>query len=117
MFEGRCSTLLSPEPGPPVSDELRDAQRVMFAGAAVWTAICAAARQGLRAARAQGRFAECHELMERWHELAETHNDDTAQNEAAREIVWILEGWGRGDEAARLEYGRAARFEEQLPLF
>jgi hypothetical protein len=117
MFEGRCSTLLSPEAGVHAPDELRDAQRIVFGGAADWTTVCAAARQGLRAARAQGRLAECHELMERWHELADGHNDDAAQNEAAREIVWILEGWGRGDEAARWEYGRATRFEEQLPLF
>ena len=52
----------------------------------------------------QGRFAECCEVMERWRDLAESHGDGDAQDEAAREIVWILEGWGRTVEAARIDH-------------
>ena len=62
-------------------------------------------------------MAECCELMEHWRALAERHNDDTAQDEAARELVWVLEGWGRNEEAARVEYARGTAFDQQLPLF
>jgi hypothetical protein len=117
IFEGRCSTLISTEPGPRVPDALRDAQRTVFTPGPDWAEICAAARQGRIQARRQGRFAECCELMQHWRSLAEAQGDEAAQDEAAREIVWILEGWGRNDEAARIDYRRALDFDQQLPLF
>ena len=117
VFEGRCSTLICMEAGEASFDALRDAQRVVFSPTASWTEICAAARQGRRLSREQSRMAECCELMEHWRALAERHNDDTAQDEAARELVWVLEGWGRNEEAARVEYARGTAFDQQLPLF
>jgi hypothetical protein len=117
IFEGRCSTLLCTEIGRVVPEPLLDAQRAFFTAGASWTGLCAAARQVRRLARAQGRLAECCEVMERWHALAEARNDGVAQDEAARELVWILEEWGRSSDAAHIEYRRATAFDEQMPLF
>jgi hypothetical protein len=117
VFEGRCSTLICTEAGETPPDGLRDAQRLVFSPTASWSDICAAARQVRRLAREQGRMAESCEVMERWRALAERHNDDATQNEAARELVWILEGWGRGEEAAKIDYARGTAFDQQLPLF
>ena len=116
IFEGRCSILISTEPGHAMPDPLREAERAFFSADAAWTDVCAAARQVRRLAREQGRFAECHEVMERWRTLAEAQADDSAQDEACRELVWLLEGWGRTGDAARVEYRRAAAFDQQIPL-
>jgi hypothetical protein len=117
IFEGRCSTLLCTEAGAMEPDPLRDAQRTFYAGVCSWADLCAAARQFRRLARDTGRFAECFELMEQWRDLAELQGDEAAGDEAAREMVWILEGWGRSSDAARIEYRRASTFDEQLPLW
>jgi len=116
IFEGRCSTLISTETSAVASEPLHEAQRVFFSPDAAWTDVCAAARQVRRLAREQGRHAECYEVMDRWRTLAESQADDSAQDEACRELVWILEGWGRTTEAARIEYRRAAAFDQQIPL-
>jgi len=117
VFGGRTSTLICTEPGPCAPGPLRDAQRLLFGAPSVWSAVCAAARQGRRQALDQGRLAECHELMERWRGLAEERDDLGVLDEAAREIVWILESWGRTDEAALVERRRALSCDEQIPLF
>jgi hypothetical protein len=117
IFEGRCSTLISTEPLPAAPDALREAQRTAFSPDSSWPDICAAIRQARRITSEQGRLAECHELMEHWAALAETRNDGAVQDEATRELVWILETWGRTIEAAKLDYRRATAFDEQLPLF
>jgi hypothetical protein len=67
--------------------------------------------------RDQGRVAECLELMQQWHAAAEREGDRAVLSESAREIVWILEGWGRIEEAARVDYRRAMEFEDQMRLF
>ena len=54
--------------------------------------------------------------MQSWAAMAAEQDDRGAQDEAARELVWILEGWGRVDEARRAETRRAAEFDEQMPL-
>ena len=117
IFEGRCSTLICTEPGAPVPDPLRDAQRIAFSRDASWTEVCAPARLTRRLTQGRGRLAECHELTEHWIAEAELRGDDTIQNEAMRELVWILEAWGRTAEAAKIDFGRASNFDEQLPLF
>jgi hypothetical protein len=116
IFEGRCSTLISIEPGVWEPDELRNAQRVAFAPETAWTDLCGAARQVRRITQEQGRLAECCEIMEHWRSLAEARSDAAIQEEATREIVWILETWGRTIEAAKLDYSRAAAFDQQIPL-
>ena len=42
---------------------------------------------------------------------------DATINDATREMVWILEGWGRTEEAAECDYDRRKMCDEQLPLF
>jgi hypothetical protein len=117
IFKGRCSALVSTEIGGLEPDPLRDAQRVFYTPGTSWPDLCAAARQIQRLARDAGRLAECFELMAQWRDLAALQGDDAAGDESAREMVWILEGWGRTDDAARIEYRRASTFDEQLPLW
>lgn len=116
---GRCSTLYCPEAGPAEAtepDSLRAAQAAWAADNVEWTELCRLARVGRRVAHEQGRIAELHELMQQWRAEAERQGDRSAQEESTREIVWILESWGRFEEARRLEYRRAMEFDEQLLL-
>ncbi len=118
VFGGRCSTLLVQESGPPAENPIRAIQNSLAnAGAAGdWIDVCHQARAGRRLLLDAGRLAECYELMQQWNELARERDDDSALDESTREMVWILEAWGRGEEAARLEVRRAAAFDQQLPL-
>jgi TIR domain len=116
-FGGKCSTLVSRGKWPMgLSDPLREAQAVLAEPPADWEHTCRMARLGRRLAREQGRMAECYELMEQWHSAAEKQRDRQALEESAREIVWILEGWGRTNEAHRVEYRRATEFDDQMML-
>ena len=119
-FGGRCSTLIVTEAGPETNaDPLRPIQLTLTSGdrRTDWPALCVLARQGRRVAREQGRIAELFEIMQLWHEAAGRYDDRAALNESARELVWILEGWGRAEEAERLEYQRTSEFDEQMRLF
>jgi hypothetical protein len=116
MFGGRCSTLAATEAAVPCHlDELAKMQQA-FAAAADWDEVSTLARQARRLARDQGRLAECYEIMEEWHAEAEEYGDRAVMDEAAREMVWILEAWCRPELAERLEYRRAAACDEQMPL-
>ena len=79
--------------------------------------MCRLARQARRIAHEQFRLAECFEIMKQWRTMADEHDDRPAVDEASREIVWILDGWGRTEEARQIEQVRAMEFDEQLPLF
>jgi len=119
IFRGRCSTLIVTDEAPePVTDPLRQAQRALAQSGpdADWTELCALARQGRRLSSGQGRIAECYELMEQWHAAAAARADRIALEESAREMVWILEQWGRTEEAARLDYRRATEYADQMLL-
>jgi hypothetical protein len=116
IFGGRCSTLISTEPGEPSQDALRQLARA-FDAVEDWTEACRLARQARRVAHERFRLAECFEIMTQWRAMAEEHDDRPAVDEASRELVWILDGWGRTEEARQLEQTRAMEFDEQLPLF
>jgi hypothetical protein len=116
IFAGRCSTLISTEAGEPSTDELRTIART-FDATGDWSELCRLARQARRIARDQFRLPECFEIMQQWRTLADEHNDRPVVDEASRELVWILESWGRTDEARQIEQVRAREFDEQLPLF
>jgi hypothetical protein len=116
-FGGRCSTLLALNPGPPVVNELHDIQRAFREPSGDWTELCRMARVGRRLLGEQGRIAECHELMEQWRSAAELRDDRTAMNEAAREMIWILQMWGREEDAWRLDYQRVTEYGDQMWLF
>jgi hypothetical protein len=116
-FQGRCSTLLSP--GDAVAgepDPLREIQSALQRLTAPWTDLCSLAREGRRRLRDAGRLAELYELMQQWHAAAKERNDRNAIDESARELVWILEGWGLNDEARLLDYHRASECEDQMML-
>jgi hypothetical protein len=81
-----------------------------------WARLCSLARQGRRLLQEQGRMAECYELLEQWHGAAVARGDRHAFHESARDMVWILESWGRLDDAQRLEYRRVTEWGEQLVL-
>jgi len=120
IFGGRCSTLFVSEAGPETgADALRPIQLAFTAPdrALDWAELCAMARLGRRLTRDQGRLAECFELMQQWHAAALEEEDRAVLSESAREMVWILEGWGRTDEAESLEWHRATEFDEQMRLF
>jgi hypothetical protein len=116
-FGGRCSTLVATDTVEPAAGDLiRDMQRA-FAGAASWTERCAQARIGRRLLRDAGRAAELFELMRQWHNFAELENDRKALDEAARELVWIFEGWGMDEDARLWERRRASEYDDQMSLF
>jgi hypothetical protein len=116
-FGGRSSTLIATTGAPtPATDQLRQIQRI-FAEPdpdLAWPELCDLARNGRRLTRDQGRIAESYELMERWHALAELRSDRKVLDESARELVWILEGWGRDQEAIALHTRRITEFDDQL---
>jgi hypothetical protein len=116
-FGGRASVLHFPgtvaEPG---DESIRGIQRALCERPADWAEYCRLARIGRRLTRDAGRIAECHEMMAQWHAVAEAHGDLKVLDESARELVWILESWGRGDEAYKLDYLRATEFDEQIAL-
>ena len=77
---------------------------------------CRLARQARRVAHDQFRLAECFEIMTQWRAMAEERNDRAAVDEATRELVWILEGWGLTAEARQLEQTRAMEFDEHMQV-
>jgi hypothetical protein len=115
------STLVSSErrpEAPPEDGSLRDIQYGFSHPGMVddWAGLCRLARQGLRLAGEQGRLTESFELLEKWHALAEARDDRRVLEESAREMVWMLEGWDRLEEARRLEYRRATQYDDQMAL-
>jgi hypothetical protein len=115
VFEGRCSTLISTEAGQAVSPEpIREAQAAFRERRAPWPELCTQARQARRHLREAGRLAELYELMRQWHDAAEAAGDRAVLDESAREVIWILEGWGMASEALRLDYRRATEFDDQM---
>ena len=118
-FGGRCSTLTARGGGVPASDDTLARAQAAFAQADAtsnWSALCDLARLGRRLMHEQGRMAECFELMQQWQAEAETRGDRAIQDESAREMVWILECWGRVEEARALDYRRVSEFGDQLRL-
>jgi hypothetical protein len=116
-FEGRCSILVSSGAWPlPPAGPLREAQAALLDLTAPWDEICRLARLGRRITRQEGRLAECYELMQQWHTAAEKIGDRAALEESAREMVWLLEGWGRLEDARRVEYRRLTEYADQMML-
>lgn len=118
VFGGRCSTLIIEAAADAPLSELHAAQKLLAEadGTGDWEELSRQARLGGRLTRNAGRLAECFELMQQWHALAELRDDRRVLDEAAREIVWILEAWGRGDEAAQLDYRRVQEWGDQMGL-
>ena len=118
VFGGRSSALIVTGGGmEPSRDPLRQVQTAFESpDTAGWTELCELARTGLRLTRDHGRIAECYELMQLWHAAAEERDDRKVLAESAGELVWILEGWGREEEARHLDQRRTFEFEDQMCL-
>ena len=116
VFGGKCSTLATNDALDRPPDPIRKVQARMADRSATWPELCAAARQGRRLLRDAGRVAELYELMQQWHAAAADEEDRAVLDESAREQIWIVETWGRGEEARFLEYDRASRFDDQMML-
>jgi hypothetical protein len=54
--------------------------------------------------------------MLQWNTVAEVCGDRAVMDESARELLWILESWGRTDEARNVDYRRAAECDDQMML-
>ena len=118
-FGGNGSTLMVAESGPmerPCAESLRAIQSEFAHPGGDWVELCRLARIGRRVARDEKRIAELYELLLQWHALAETRGDRKILDESAGEMVWVLKGWGRYAEAARLERRRVTEFGEQMTL-
>jgi len=121
-FGGSCSTLIATAPAhtvlPVPRDPVRHAQYAFTHPESHndWPELCRLARHARTPLQVQGRIAECYELMEQWHGAAKLRGDRTVLDESTREMVWILESWGRTEEAQNLEYRRAAEFGDQMML-
>ena len=119
VFGGQCSTLIcSGQSAWDETDPLRAFQQALRDPCPdlAWSDLCRMARLGRRLTRDRGRIAECCELMAQWRAAAEARGDFAAENEAVREIVWILEGWGRLKEAEAWYISRPCEFDGQLRL-
>jgi hypothetical protein len=118
-FGGNCSTLSVAESGlmeRPCAESLRAIQGEFAHPGGDWLELCRLARIGRRVARDQNRIAELYELLLKWHALADARGDRDVLDESAREMVWVLESWGRFAEASRLERRRVTEFGDQLAL-
>lgn len=117
LFSGYCSFLVC-EDSAEREDEAPDplADLPLAFAAAPWNEQCALARRGGQLAHEQGRLAEGYELMRQWHAAAEARGDRMALEASAREMVWILEAWGREEEARALDYRRMAEYSDQMLL-
>jgi hypothetical protein len=119
--ERGSSALISTEPraeAPPDGESLRGIQYIFNRPGMVddWAVLCRLARRALHLAAEQGRLAESFELLGQWHALADARGDRRILEESAREMVWILEGWDRLEEARRMEYRRATQWADQMAL-
>ena len=116
IFGGRCSTLISTEAGEPSADALRQLARA-FDAAEDWSERLPSGAPGRRVAHDQLPSGRVLRDDDEWRAMAEERDDRAVVDEASRELVWILDGWGRTEEARQLEQTRAMEFDEQLPLF
>jgi hypothetical protein len=117
-FTGRTSTLIvDGAVTEPHDESIRGIQRALRHPVGGWIEFCRLARIGRRLTRDAGRIAECYEIVQCWHEAAQVIGDRAVLDESARELVWILLSWDRGDEARDLDYRRACEFDEQMLLF
>ncbi len=119
IFGGYCSTLVCAGKRPAASapDPLVAAQAELSNPGDHWEETCRQARVGLRITREQERTAETYELMNQWFEAARRRNDLRVMDEASRELVWILEGWGMTADARVFESRRLRDYAEQMMLF
>jgi hypothetical protein len=81
-----------------------------------WTLARDLGRQAIRLAVAAGRYAEAFEIAETLEREAEPQADRKVLEDSAWERAWILERWGRTDEAEALHRRRQLLYSDQMAL-
>ena len=79
-----------------------------------WTLACDLAWRGFAFATRERRVAEAFELMEQLSRAAEHRADRGTSERCSREQVWLLEGWGRHQEARRLDQHCRVNYQGQM---
>jgi hypothetical protein len=72
------------------------------------------AKRGVALMMRKRRQAEAFESLEAVSRMAELRDDRRTLEDCSREQVWILESWGRTDEAQRIFASRRALYEDQM---
>lgn len=96
--------------------DLQDALGGTLAASEDWSLACTLARRGVAWARAQDRLAEAFEMLQDWRCAAEERADRRVLEDCAWEQMWILDRWGREQEARELDTIRRKHYTDQLPL-
>jgi hypothetical protein len=79
-----------------------------------WTLACDLAKRGVALLKRKGRQAEAFEMLEAISRVAERREDRRTLEDCSRDQVWILESWGRTDEAQRIFRSRRALYDDQM---
>jgi hypothetical protein len=81
-----------------------------------WALACDLAKRGVSLLKRKRRQAEAFEMLESVARAAEGREDRHTLEDCSREQVWILESWGRMDEAQRIFHEHRALYEDQMQL-
>jgi hypothetical protein len=79
-----------------------------------WPLACALGRRSASAGRKLERLGEAFDILDLLYREAQARQDRRVLEECAWEQAWILERWGRHEEAAALHARRRAQFADQL---
>jgi TIR domain len=94
--------------------QLRRALHWALQGRESWPLACDLAKRGVALLKRKGRQAEAFEMLEAVSRIAERREDRRTLEDCSREQVWILESWGRDEEAARIGRTRRSLYEDQM---
>jgi hypothetical protein len=78
-----------------------------------WALACDLVKRGVALLKRKSRPAEVFEMLGAVLRVAERREDRRTLEDCSREQVWILESWGRMDEARRLFERYRALYEDQ----
>jgi hypothetical protein len=79
-----------------------------------WSLACDLAKRGVALMKRQRRQAEVFETLEALSRAAERREDRRMIEDCSRDLVWILESWGRTDEAQRIFQKHRALYDDQM---
>jgi hypothetical protein len=79
-----------------------------------WALACDLAKRGVALLKRKRRQAEAFEMLDAFSRAAERREDRRTLKDCSREQVWILESWGRTDEAQRIFDRHRPLYEDQM---
>lgn len=112
QFTGRSWGHRDPEID--LSDIQYALSRSVISGEISWEDLVLLCRRGVALAKDQGRLAEALEILRVLEPFAESRGDRRFLDECATERIWILEEWGRTEEAAKLALRRQTCYADQM---